>query len=524
MPAAVTGFFGKAKASWDQFSLPQRTLLTLGLAVLVLGVVALTSWATKPVMAPVFSNLAPEDAQAVVDQLEADGVPYELADGGGTVLVPRDQLYKERIALAASGVPTSKDGYSLLDGMGMTSSDFQQQVTYQRALEGELANTVRAIDGVAAATVHLALPEESVFVDKAADPTASVFVDLKPGKQLESASVDAIVNLVSAAVPNMKPAGVTVVDAAGRVLSSTGTGGGPGGASDYQDGVTRSVQAMLDRVVGVGNAVVSVQAELSRDETQRTTETFTPADGTPPLSESTKTEQYTGTGQAVGGVLGPDNIAVPNGGGDGNYTSEDSVKNNPVNKVTEQTTVNPGGVARQSVSVVVDAKAGAGLSLNELETMVSAAAGIDPARGDQVAVSRMAFDTTTADAAAQALAAEQAQAAAAARNALIRNIAIGVVLLVIVLIVAMFVRRARRERREEIDLGELKLIQAQQAEEAAVLDNPLEDTAYLPAIPEPVKLPPATEADGMRAEIAALATEDPAMVAKQLREWLAVRR
>src|SRR4051794_21582128 len=127
MPAAVTGFLGRVKNTWEQFTLPQRTLLTLGLAVLVLGIVALTSWASKPTMAPVFSNLAPEDAQAVVDQLEADGVPYELADGGGTVLVPREQLYKERIALAASGVPTSKDGYSLLDNMGMTSSDFQQQ-------------------------------------------------------------------------------------------------------------------------------------------------------------------------------------------------------------------------------------------------------------------------------------------------------------------------------------------------------------------------------------------------------------
>src|SRR3954453_15412386 len=109
MPAVVTGFFGKVKNTWEQFSLPQRTLLTLGLAVLVLGVVALASWASKPTMAPMFSNLSAEDAQAVVAQLEADGVQYELADGGATVLVPREQLYKERIALAATGVGTSED-------------------------------------------------------------------------------------------------------------------------------------------------------------------------------------------------------------------------------------------------------------------------------------------------------------------------------------------------------------------------------------------------------------------------------
>ncbi|WP_448070889.1 flagellar basal-body MS-ring/collar protein FliF [Georgenia yuyongxinii] len=455
MPAAVTGFFGKVKNTWAQFSLPQRTLAILALAVLVLGATALYSWAARPTMAPVFSDLSPADASAVVDQLEAEGVPYELADGGGTVLVPREQLYDLRISLAATGVGTTKDGYSLLDDMGMTSSDFQQQVTYQRALEGELASTVEAIDGVSAAKVQLALPQESVFVDRAVDPSASVFVDLETGKNLDPAAVQAVINLVSSAVPNMDPGGVTVVDAAGTVLSATGTGTGPGGASDYEEDVTADVQAMLDRVVGPGNAAVSVQAELSRDETERVSETFEPAEGTPPLSESTSTEEYTGTGQAVGGVLGPDNIAVPGGGGEGTYTSEESVKNNPVNKVTEQTTVNPGGVARQSVSVVVDAQAGAGLSLAELERMVAAAAGIDPARGDMVAVSRMAFDTTAADAAAEALAAAEEDAAAERQAELIRNIIIAVVLLAIVLIIAAFVRRARRERREEIDLGEL---------------------------------------------------------------------
>ncbi|MFD1505476.1 flagellar M-ring protein FliF [Georgenia yuyongxinii] len=525
MPAAVTGFFGKVKNTWAQFSMPQRTLVILAIAVLVLGATALYSWAAKPTMAPVFSNLSPADASAVVDQLEAEGVKYELADGGGTVLVPREQLYDLRISLAATGVGTTEDGYSLLDDMGMTSSDFQQQVTYQRALEGELAKTITAINGVSAATVHLALPEESVFVDRAVDPTASVFVDLEAGKQLEASAVQAVINLVSSAVPHMDATGVTVVDAAGAVLSATGLGTGPGGASDYEEDVTSDVQAMLDRVVGPGNAVVSVQAELSRDETDRLTETFTPADGAPPLSESTSTEEYTGTGQAVGGVLGPDNIAVPNGEGDGSYTREDSVLNNPVNKVTEQTTVNPGGVARQSVSVVVDAQAGAGLSLAELERMVTAAAGIDPARGDIVAVSRMAFDTTAADAAAEALAAAEEQAAAERQAELIRNAIIAVVLLVIVLLVAAFIRRARRERREEIDLGELKLLQAQQAEDAAELEaGTPADTTYLPSVPEPIQLPPATEADAMRAEIAALATEDPAVVAAQLREWLAVRR
>lgn len=526
MPAAVTGFFGRIKGFWDEFTLPQRTIAMLVVALIVLGIVALSSWASQPRMAPVFSNLSPEDASAVVDQLATEGVPYELADGGSTVLVPQEQLYDQRISLAASGLPTSRDGYALLDDMGMTSSDFQQQVTYQRALEGELATTIEAMAGVAGATVHLALPEESVFVDQVVEPTASVFVQLETGQTLDAAGVQAIVNLVSSSIPDMKPGGVSVIDAEGQVLSDAGSGTAPGGASDYEKDVTGSVQAMLDRVVGPGNAVVSVQADLNRDATERLSETFTPADGAPPLSESTSTEEYTGTGTAVGGVLGPDNIAVPgNGGEDGTYTREDQVLNNPVNKVTEQTTVNPGGVARQSVSVVVDAEAGAGLSLAELERMVTAAAGIDTARGDQVVVSRMAFDTSAADAAAEALAAADAEAAAAAQATLIRQAIIAGVVLLVVLVIALMVRRARRERREEIDLGELRLLQAQQleafeAEEAAALEAGPETAALPPVAPPEIARTPADDA---REELTALANDDPAVVARQLRDWLAVR-
>lgn len=523
MPAALTGFLGRARRVWSQFSLPQRTIAILAVAVLALGSAGLYRWAATPTMAPVFSGLSAEDANAVVDQLVAEGVPYELADGGSTVLVPREQLYDLRISLAASGVPTAEGGYSLLDNMGMASSDFQQQVTYQRALEGELASTVQAIDGVTAATVHLALPEASVFVEETAQPTASVFVQLEQGSALDAGAVQGIINLVSSAVPNMTAAGVSVIDAEGQVLSASGTGGASA-ASDHEQGVTASVQAMLDRVVGPGNAVVSVKAEFSSDTTERVTETFTPAEGTPPLSQSTSSEKYTGTGQAVGGVLGPDNIAVPGSGGAGNYASEESVVNNPVNKVTEQTTVNPGGVARQSVSVVVDAQAGAGLSLGELERIVTAAAGLDLARGDQVAVSRMAFDTSAADSAAAALAAAEQQAASDRRMALIQQfVGVGVALLLAVL-VAVAIRRSWKGRREEIDLRELPVLNAPWEALPDEVDrsslDPARETALLPASPSPAAL----EAESARAEIASMAAADPGAVADRMRDWLAVRR
>ncbi len=519
MPASVANAFTRLKERVGEFSLPQKTLALIGIAALVLGIVVATSWANRPTMSPLFSGLSGEDASAVVDQLTTAGVTYELTDGGSTILVPAETVYDQRIALAAEGLPTEEGGYSLLDDMAMTSSDFQQQVSYQRALEGELAKTVGAIDGVSSATVHLALPEESVFTDTAPEPTASVFVQAETGKTIDSGSVQAVVNLVSSAVAGMDPLNVSVVDAEGAVLTTSPGGGGPDGATEYEERVAGQVQTMLNRVVGAGNAVVSVNAELGRDETQRTSETFTPAEGTPPLSESRSTEEYEGGGQAVGGVLGPDNIAVPNGGDAGNYTREDATTNNAVNKVTELTTVNPGGVTRQSVSVVVDSVAAAGITVEELEDIVAVAAGIDVERGDQVAVAQMAFDTSTADAAQQALDAqadaEAAAAAAAQRDTLIRGGLIAVVLLVVLL---ALLRRARRGReREDIDLGELEVSQLPEPE-------PLDpDTSFLEPAPEMrVIEPDATEM--ARMGVVAMADEDPSAVADRLRQWMAVKQ
>ena len=131
--------------------------------------------------------------------------------------MPQDKVYDERLKAAAAGLPTAAaSGYSLLDKMGVTSSEFQQSVTYKRALEGELANTISAMNGVKTASVKLAIPEKTVFVSKAPDPTASVFIETDAGATLTGDQVQAIVHLTSASIENMKPANVSVVDSAGQ--------------------------------------------------------------------------------------------------------------------------------------------------------------------------------------------------------------------------------------------------------------------------------------------------------------------
>src|SRR6478609_3340301 len=260
-------------------------------------------------------NLAAEDASAVVDELTSEGVPYELEDGGGTIMVPRDKVYSTRITLSGQGLPanSSDGGYSLLDGQNMSTSDFQEQTDFKRAMEGELAKTIEAIDGVNTAVVHLALPEKKVFADEQDPVTASVLVDTATGTTIEPTKVQAIVNLVASSIDGLEPDKVTVADATGKVLS-TSEGGALGASTrdqavaDFQDQKTQQIQAMLDRVIGPGNSTVQVSADLDFDKTVEESTKYKSNPRTLPLSETSSEEKYNGAGGATGstGVVGPD--------------------------------------------------------------------------------------------------------------------------------------------------------------------------------------------------------------------------
>ena len=550
MPNAVKGQLAKLGAALQSFTVAQRTIAVILVAALVLGVVALVSWLGKPTYTPLFSGIDPTDASAIVELLQTDGVPYELTAGGGTILVPENVVYDERLKAAAAGLPaaSSGGGYSLLDTMGVTSSEFQQNVTYKRAIEGELANTIKAMDGVKNATVQLAIPEQTVFVAEQRDPTASVFVETQAGVSLTTEQVQAIVNLTSASVEGMTPTGVAVTDSTGTVLSQVGTGatgGGAGEAGEYESKVQTAVQTMLDKVVGVGNSSVVVAAQLDSNSGTRVTERFTePESGPLALNESTTTEQYGagGAGDGTGrtGVLGPDNIAVPTGadgeaaGADGaagdGYVNESATKNNAVDKVTETMSVPSGTVARQTVSVALNATAAQGVNMQSIRDLVDSAAGIDGARGDTVDVAMVDFDTTAATAAQEALAAADAAAATEAMWSTIRTASIvGVIALAAVIALIVFARRSRRQAREDVDLGELAAANAAQTWDAtmrldldaasgrSMLGGDDSATQMLPVVEAPEPSPEAVSAERRRAEVDALAERDPAKTAELLR-------
>ena len=530
MPPQITSAVGRITTSIREFTVAQRTLALIGVAVLAVALIGLSAWLSRPQFSPLYTDLAPADASAIVDQLTAQGVAYELTNGGGTVMVPSDKVYDMRLKIAASGMsPTSEGGYSLLDSMGMSSSEFQQDVTYKRALEGEIAKTVSAMAGVETATVKLAMPEESVFVATKSDPTASVFIKTKSGSVLNDDQVQSIVHLVSASVEGMKTTDVAVIDSTGTVLSAVGAGTAASGANKqtlaYEERVAASIQSMLDPIVGPGKAVVTVTADLDYDTTERTQETFTATDGVPPLTERSTLEEYSGAGQTPAtGVLGPDNIAVPSGEeGDGAYRNETLESNNAVDKLTEHTVAAPGTVRRQSVSVAVDQKAAGAINMADLEAMVSSAAGIDPARGDVVTVARMAFDTSSASAAQSALDAAAAVDAAAAKAKTTQTLIIAGGALLALLLLTIFLARRRKPKedpREALDLGELSLVDDALALSAAALDSAeIVDLPELPSGPSPEQL----QIERKRADVVNLVDEQPEQVAELLREWMDTR-
>jgi flagellar M-ring protein FliF len=529
MPPQISGFFRKMGSGIQNFTTGQKTIAIIGVAVLVLGTVALTAWLGKPAYSPLFSGLKDTDANGIVEQLRKDNVPYEIANGGSTILVPEEKVYDERLKAAAAGLPSAAaTGYSLLDKLGVTSSEFQQSVTYKRALEGELATTIQAMDGVKTAAVRLAIPEKSVFVDTTPDATASVFVETQPGITLSADKVQAVVHLTSAAIENLKPTNVSVVDSQGNVLSSVGggaTGSSSKQAADYQQRTSDSVRAVLDSVVGPGNATVAVAADVTGESAQQRSETFTAAADVPALSESTKTEKFTGTGGGAAGVLGPDNIAVPGGtNGNGSFDSTDATKNNAVNKVTEDRVIPQGAVKRQTISVAINEAAAAGVNLNSVRALVTAAAGVDPARGDVVTVEMLPFSTAAADNAAASLGAAKAEAEAAQQAELMKTLVIGgsILLAALALIVAALISWRRRQQREPVDLGVgLEYEMLPDTGTAPALEGPPATSAIEVSPPAPMPLPlPGAEAlaaERRRAQLDAMVAESPSRTAEHLR-------
>jgi flagellar M-ring protein FliF len=381
-------------AAWKRLSPNQRLALGLSLlAVIALGALIAT-WAGRPDYQVLYTGLKPEDGGRIVDKLRSKKVPFQLRDGGGTVLVPAQSVYEMRLELATAGLPQAGGvGYEVFDKNNFGMTDFVQKLNYQRALEGELTRTIQSLEEVEQARVHIVIPEQRLYTEERTTPTASVVLKLRG--RLSQGQIQGITRLVGSGVEGLKPENVTVIDTNGNVLSKGHSDSSIAGLStdqlDLQQSVegylARKVQTMLEEVLGNNRAVVQVSAQLDFEKIDRTVEKFDPDNQVVRSEERNDTQ-----------------------GQSGGEKTTSSVVNYEVSKSVEHIASSVGGVRRLSVAVMVDGAYQADAKgvrkytprtaeeLAKIRNIVKNAVGIDAKRGDELEVANVAFDTSALDA------------------------------------------------------------------------------------------------------------------------------
>ena len=427
--------------------LSPRLLMMIGGAALVAVIAAAMLWSRAPDYRVLFSNVSDSDGGAIIAALQQMNVPYRFANGGTAIMVPEANVHETRLKLASQGLPKGGlAGFELMENQKFGTSQFAEQVNYQRALEGELARTIQAMQEVQSARVHLALSKPSVFVREQAKPSASVLLTLFPGRMLDRSQVQAIGHLVSSSVPNLPLANVTVVDQSGRLLSTAFQDNASGldptqlnYVREIEQGYIKRIEAILGPVVGDDNVRAQVTADVDLDNTEQMAETYRPnQDPANAAVRSTHTAEATqNKADAQGGVpgalsnqpptaprmlptapapasqpaaTGPNGqpqqpAAAANTSGtatSGNSSStRDTTTNYEVDKTVRRTRAAVGTVRRLSVAVVVnyraDGKTWKPLSdadMTKLNALVKDAVGFDAKRGDSVNVVNSQFSGT----------------------------------------------------------------------------------------------------------------------------------
>ena len=372
-----------------------------------------------------YSNLDLKEASQITTQLDQSGVKYELKGDGSTIFVDRDKVASTRLLLSGKGLPTSGSvGYELFDNAsGLGQTDFVQNLNRQRALEGELARTIRAIQGVSFVRVHLVMPKRQLFEDDDSDqPSASILV-ATGGARLGAEQVRAIRNLVAGAVAGLKADRVSITDQQGELLASEGDAGvsaeGAGGAgrTQVEERIRRTVKDLVEGVVGPGKARIQVSADLDMNRVTTQEEKFDP-DSKVERSTQTSEEKSdenrpngAGVASASQNVPGGPQPAAGGPNDSSNTGKQEETTNYEISKTTTTSVQEPGEVKRLSVAVAVDGATAPGKGgkpgaytprtpeeMQHIEQLVRSAVGFDSRRGDQVTVVNVRFDHDTSGA------------------------------------------------------------------------------------------------------------------------------
>ena len=423
--------------AWTRIPPQQLLAMMLVAATAVALLVGGWMWSTTPEYKILYANLGDRDGGAVLASLAQMNVPYKFADGGGALLVPSNMVHDTRLKLAAQGLPKGGlVGFELMEGQRFGSSQFLEQVNYQRGLEGELARSIQALQAVQAARVHLALARGSTFLREQAKPSASVLVHLHPGRTLDPMQVAAIVHLVSNSVPDLSTKSVSVVDQNGTLLSGEGAGAGPGGLDTKQlkyrqeteQSYVRRVESILLPLLGSGNVKAQVSAELDFSEVEQAEEIYKP--NHKPEEAAVRAQQTSELGAGTAGAPGnagatgvpgaltnqpppPATAPVTAPPGQQNAAAtpapttpqrRDSTTSYEVDKSIRHTKVAQGNIKRLSVAVVVNdrkvtdkdgktsSKPLTAPEKEQITELVKGVMGYNKERGDTLSVINSAFN------------------------------------------------------------------------------------------------------------------------------------
>ncbi len=379
------------------------------LIIIALGI-TMFLWLPKQDYQILYTNLSPEDAGNVITKLKEKKVPYNVKDNA--ILVPSNKVHELRLELAAQGIPSGGGaGFEIFDKTSIGLTEFSQRVNYVRALQGELARTIKQIQEVDQVRVHIAIPEKSIFTEKEDHPTASVVLKLKPGRTLNKEQVTSVVHLVSSSVEGLSPQYVTVVDQYGNLLSAPkdNTQLVQTEQIEYKKNIEKAyeknIQSMLENIVGKGKAVVRVSADIDFSKVEKLEEKYDP--DTIAIRNEQRTQEKTMSPQ-TGGIPG----VLSNQPGQGQTTASQNIQsqrqqesiNYEVSKSISKILQSTGQIKKISVAVLVDGiykdekgkKVYTPRSEEEIkkyQELVRAAIGYNKERGDLIIVESMPFES-----------------------------------------------------------------------------------------------------------------------------------
>ena len=394
-----------------------------GVIAVALAAYGLVQWQAAASFKPLYTSLSQEDAGAVVQKLKQSGVLYQLADNGSTILVPDVNIAESRLEMALAGLPkTGRIGFEIFDRTNLGITEFSEQINYQRALEGELERSVMSLTEVEQARVHITFAKTSVFTEAREPAKASVLVKIRPGSQLGDHNVLAISHLLAAAVEALDPRAVSILDMNGNLLSRA-RGSSPLDAEQVSDSMVEYKQSLernlvskiretLDPLVGPDKFRTGVSVECDFTSGELSEESYDPAQQV--MVSSHLTEESTGPGAGASGGIPGTASALPRPRPEGSNTATGTFRRSEnvayqTSRTVQRTKIPQGTVKRISAAVLVDFAVrweGEGEEqkrvltapdpekLEVIRELVAAAIGLDPARGDQLTVQTLPFEST----------------------------------------------------------------------------------------------------------------------------------